>query len=544
VPAPDDIKTPTNQPVLTAKPASNTVTKNEGDDYSPSNDVAPRQRLDQRPSTTSRTAFSARTMSAITSETGRMRGRRVPTNLLVTKILLLMDVLVLAGLAVAIQALPTFFPSSWQAPVEGLIPLGVLLVTTLTLIDAYRIDVREQVWRHHAHLVRALVVATALGLSAAFAIGWWRPETAQAFFTDGQVVLAADFSLLAVLNRTLLRRWMNLAAGQASWLMVAKRDTDGLEQFWADFGDDRAHGRMMFLSDEPGSQIYKRGEVTGNRLSKPPVGGQWHDLRTQLAKGWTGIIVADASQLDAETVRAVMAARLSGTPVLSLEEFYERYWHRVPVFLLRSEWFALSSGFQILRSPVQTHLKRVCDVLLAGGLLILASPFMVLIAAWVKFDSPGPILYRQDRTGLGGKIFTCLKFRSMVTNADKGSLYAGKNDNRVTRFGRFIRRARIDELPQLINVLRGDMSFIGPRAMWTKIVDGHDQEIPYFQLRHLVRPGLTGWAQVNYHYGGSAEDMRIKLEYDLWYIKNHSLVLDFLIVLRTVRVVLFGIGAQ
>jgi lipopolysaccharide/colanic/teichoic acid biosynthesis glycosyltransferase len=132
----------------------------------------------------------------------------------------------------------------------------------------------------------------------------------------------------------------------------------------------------------------------------------------------------------------------------------------------------------------------------------------------------------------------------MVAGADKGPLYASKQDARVTRIGGFIRRCRVDELPQLFNVLRGDMSFIGPRAMWTQITDGYDAKLPYFQLRHLVRPGLTGWAQVNFHYGGTADDMLVKLEYDLWYIKNQSLFLDLWIVIRTIRVVLFGIGAQ
>lgn len=536
----DDTQTPLSQPIT-----SGMLTRTAEADYVPTPDVAPPQAPIQATLTTSRTAFSARTMSEITSSTRRQRGRPIPTVRMVAKLALLMDVSALGFLALCTHFFSFLFSSSWSAPFPGSVSLFFVLLGTLALIDAHRIELRERFWRSQAQILGSLGLAAALVLGGAYAAGWWKPVGLDAFLRDELLFITVGFALLATLNRILLYLWLGATVSRASWLLVARRDTDGLAQFWSDFNARLTHGQLMFLADEPGSrEISRRDSRASSGQTKPPVGGQWQDLKAQLMKGWSGIIVADASQLDAETVRAVMAARLAGIPALSLEEFYEHYWHRVPVFLLRSEWFALSRGFDLLRSPVQSGLKRVGDMLLAGGLLLLAAPVMLVIIACIKIDSPGPILYRQARTGRGGKVFTCLKFRSMINNADRGPLYAAKGDQRVTSFGRFIRRARIDELPQLINVLKGDMSFIGPRAMWTKIVDEHDKEIPYFQLRHLVRPGLTGWAQVNYHYGGSAEDMRIKLEYDLWYIKNQSVVLDLWIVLRTVRVVLFGIGAQ
>jgi exopolysaccharide biosynthesis polyprenyl glycosylphosphotransferase len=482
-------------------------------------------------------SFSTRTMSAITSDTGKHQGRRIPTMGTVVWMLLIMDVLAffLTGLAVEVSA--GFLPTAWPRSFGYMFPLAVIMLGTLSLIDAHRIEVNERFWRVDTHVLSALVMATVVSLSCAHALGIWRPLNIIAMFGDSAVITAGGFTVLATLNRSLLRGWMAKAAAQASWLVIARHDCDGLEQFWADFRSYNPKGHLVFLAES--------GEAADGQHGRAPVAsGTWRDLPDELTKSWSGIIVTDAAQLDDESVRAVMKARLSGTRVISLEKFYEQYWHRVPVFMLHNSWFALTRGFGILSNPVQTHLKRIIDIVLAGGLLLLASPLMVIVAIAVKCDSPGPVLYRQPRTGLGGRIFTCLKFRSMVANADRGPLYAGKNDARITRFGRFIRTCRIDELPQLINVLKGDMSFIGPRAMWTQIVANHEKEIPFFRLRHLVRPGLTGWAQVNFHYGGTSEDMRIKLEYDLWYIKHQSLLLDLWIVLRTVRVVLFGIGAQ
>jgi lipopolysaccharide/colanic/teichoic acid biosynthesis glycosyltransferase len=170
---------------------------------------------------------------------------------------------------------------------------------------------------------------------------------------------------------------------------------------------------------------------------------------------------------------------------------------------------------------------------------------MLLTALAIRLDSPGPILYRQERVGLGGGTFTVLKFRSMRTDAEaRGPVWAAQRDPRVTRVGSFIRLTRIDELPQLLNVLRGEMSFIGPRPERPHFVEQLEQALPFYRDRALVKPGLTGWAQVNYPYGASVEDARAKLSYDLYYVKHRSLLLDLMILLATVRVVLFQRGAR
>lgn len=197
------------------------------------------------------------------------------------------------------------------------------------------------------------------------------------------------------------------------------------------------------------------------------------------------------------------------------------------------------------RSACASIRKRATDIAAAAALLIVAGPAMLAIVVAVRADSPGPALYRQRRIGLNGREFNILKFRSMNENAEKdGARWAETNDPRVTRVGRFLRRTRLDELPQAFNVLLGEMSFVGPRPERPEFVRLLEREIPNYHLRHVVRPGITGWAQVKHVYGASVEDARVKLQYDLYYIRHFSLMRDFLIMLMTVRVALLGLGAR
>ena len=189
------------------------------------------------------------------------------------------------------------------------------------------------------------------------------------------------------------------------------------------------------------------------------------------------------------------------------------------------------------------RLKRLVDVALAGIILAGGWPVMALIAVCIKLDTPGRVFYRQTRTGKGGRAIRIIKFRTMVEDAEKdGVAWAAIDDPRVTRVGRWLRRWRLDELPQAWNVLRGEMSCIGPRPERPEFTQRLESAIPYYELRHLVRPGITGWAQVMHPYGASVRDATRKLEYDLYYIKNYSLLLDLLIVLKTLRVMAFGFG--
>jgi len=254
------------------------------------------------------------------------------------------------------------------------------------------------------------------------------------------------------------------------------------------------------------------------------------------------IIVALDDLRGALPTRDLVRLRVQGIEIEDAHSALAALTGRVWLRTVRPSWFVFSTGFH--RSKTTLLLKRIID--LAFGLLgtVLFSPIIALTAIAVRLDSKGPVLYRQTRVGLTGKVFNLVKFRSMQLNAerDKGAQWAQEDDPRITRVGRFIRRYRLDELPQFFNVIRGEMSFVGPRPERPCFVEELREQIPYYDERHSVRPGITGWAQVEYGYGASVEDAFRKLEYDLFYLKHLSILFDIAIVFRTVRVVLFGFG--
>ncbi len=240
----------------------------------------------------------------------------------------------------------------------------------------------------------------------------------------------------------------------------------------------------------------------------------------------------------------LLSARIQGVPVMDLADFYEQTTGEVPIDSLKASWLVYGRGFVQHRTRIVT--KRIFDLASSVFLLLLASPVMLITMIAIKLESRGPIIYRQERVGLAGRTFMCLKFRSMRTDAEKDgvAVWATKNDSRVTRVGAFIRKTRIDELPQLISVLKGEMSMVGPRPERPTFVAQLREQIPYYDIRHSVKPGVTGWAQVRYAYGASVEDALHKHQYDLYYVKNNSLFLDLLVLFETVSVVLFREGAQ
>ena len=254
------------------------------------------------------------------------------------------------------------------------------------------------------------------------------------------------------------------------------------------------------------------------------------------------IIVALDDLRGALPTRDLVRLRVQGIEIEDAHSALAALTGRVWLRTVRPSWFVFTSGFH--RSKTTLLLKRIID--LAFGLLgtVLFSPIIALTAIAVRLESKGPVLYRQSRVGITGKVFNLVKFRSMQLNAerDKGAQWAQEEDPRNTRVGRFIRRYRLDELPQFFNVIRGEMSFVGPRPERPCFVEELREQIPYYDERHSVRPGITGWAQVEYGYGASAEDAFRKLEYDLFYLKHLSILFDIAIVFRTVRVVLFGFG--
>jgi len=239
-----------------------------------------------------------------------------------------------------------------------------------------------------------------------------------------------------------------------------------------------------------------------------------------------------------------MNCKLSGIDVLDAPSFYEEVMGKLFIEDTRPSWFIFSDGFRI--TALKRVYKRLFDVALSVIGLTIASPLMPVIALLIKVNSPGPVFFRQVRVGEREKNFMLYKFRTMCEDAENetGAVWAQQNDTRVTHIGNILRKTRFDEIPQLFNVMKGDMSLIGPRPERPEFVEKLKEIIPYYSERHFVKPGITGWAQVKYRYGASVEDAVEKLRYDLYYIKNLSFFLDMLIVLETVKVVLFGRGSR
>jgi len=243
-------------------------------------------------------------------------------------------------------------------------------------------------------------------------------------------------------------------------------------------------------------------------------------------------------------VRQLLHCKLRGLNVIDYLSFWERENGRISLEALQPSWLIFSDGFRT--GWIVDAIKRTFDVLISASVLVLTTPILLATALLIKLESPGPVLYCQERVGLRGKTFMLLKFRSMRIDAelDGTPQWAAKQDPRITRMGAIIRKVRIDELPQLFNVLRGDMSFIGPRPERPYFVEQLSSAIPFYKERHAVKPGISGWAQINYPYGASLEDARQKLAYDLYYLKNRTIFLDLLILVQTVKVILFPEGAR
>jgi exopolysaccharide biosynthesis polyprenyl glycosylphosphotransferase len=253
------------------------------------------------------------------------------------------------------------------------------------------------------------------------------------------------------------------------------------------------------------------------------------------------IVLRESSrELNTESSQQLVDFYFDGIPTYTLELFHQVYWRKIPLYRLNQTWL-FQEGFRVAREPVFERIKRLSDIGLSVLGLMLGAPLLVLAGLAIWCDDRGPVFFRQTRIGRHRAPFSLYKLRTMRAQGE-GALYTAPGDKRITRVGQFLRASRIDEIPQLINVLRGEMSLIGPRAEWDRLVGDYEKQIPCYHFRHLVRPGITGWAQVNYPYGASLDDTLRKLEYDLYYIRHFSFTLDASIILKTIHVMLFGRG--
>jgi len=326
----------------------------------------------------------------------------------------------------------------------------------------------------------------------------------------------------------------------------------------------RGHGRynLIFVGDRPSCLAF-REECQRNHLDRPvvfcvvgqepaedadptdlglqPFGQVLQQIKDGALSVEAIVLRESNREFPLETAQQLVEFYFGGVPTYTLELFHQLYWRKIPLYRLNQTWL-FQEGFQIAREPVFERLKRVSDLGFAVTGLIVFSPLIIGGAVAVWLQDRGPVFFRQRRIGKNHVPFQIVKLRTMRSEAPGGDPYTHPGDARVTRVGRFLRATRIDELPQLWNVLRGDMSLIGPRAEWDRLVVNYERQIPCYHFRHLVKPGITGWAQVNYPYGANLDDTLRKLEYDLYYIRYFSFALDAAIVLKTIHVMIFGKG--
>ncbi len=285
----------------------------------------------------------------------------------------------------------------------------------------------------------------------------------------------------------------------------------------------------------------------GRDFGGVPVLGASDSLAGIVARDSIGIIVFSPGYRTAangNTVRNVLELKARGVKVYELATFYKQVTGKIPVRYIEDQWLLFSQDFAGISRGDRRNLKRLMDVLVAASALTLLSPLILILAVVVRLSSRGPVLYRQERVGLDKRPYELLKFRTMAVDAEEEGrpVWAQQNDQRVTPVGRAMRRLRLDEIPQFVNVLRGEMSIIGPRPERPFFVEQLERDIPYYSLRFSAKPGLTGWAQVNYRYGASVEDAHTKLQYDLYYIQEMSALLDMVIMLKTFQTILFRPG--
>jgi len=334
------------------------------------------------------------------------------------------------------------------------------------------------------------------------------------------------------------------------WIYLRVADLQAFKRRILVLGVGKKAARILALEREDQTRSYVCVGFVPMSDTEPQVGdGQniWGNMSLpELAQEQQveEIVVAVEERRGGTPVNALLACKLAGIMVTDYSTFWERETGKVDLDTLHPSWMIFSDGF--VGGPTQAAVKRVFDIASAIVLLFFALPIICLTAIAVRLESPGGVLYRQERVGLNGRTFMLLKFRSMRADAEKDGVpqWAAVNDQRVTRVGAFIRKVRIDEIPQIVNVLKGDMSFIGPRPERAFFVEELRQAIPYYFERHRVKPGISGWAQLNYPYGASIEDAKEKFQYDLYYIKNYSLFLDLIVLIQTVRVIVWPHGAR
>ncbi|MCW3835282.1 TIGR03013 family XrtA/PEP-CTERM system glycosyltransferase [Sphingomonas canadensis] len=420
-------------------------------------------------------------------------------------------------------------PGAMQSRLPQLLAYAVALETAMIAVGVYGTESLQSL----RHATARLIVSITLGVIFLSALFFMIPQLA---FWRSNLLYAMGASIgLLILLRILLGKTLGSQAFKRRVVVL---------------GAGPRAARLKALSKAPGSGFVVVGYVAMSEANRVIPEAIARDAIYNLADhvvllNASEVVLALEERRNALPMKDLLRIKTTGVHVNEISTFLERETGRVDLQSVNPSWLIFSDGFSSGRM-LSSMFKRLFDVTASLALLVLALPLIVLGAIAVKLDSKGPAFYRQRRVGLYGQGFDIIKLRSMRTDAEVAgqAVWAEKDDPRITRVGRIIRKTRVDELPQCWSVLKGEMSFVGPRPERPQFVEDLEQQLPYYAERHMVKPGITGWAQINYPYGASIEDSRQKLEYDLYYAKNYSPFLDLLILLQTARVILFPEGAR
>jgi sugar transferase (PEP-CTERM system associated) len=461
---------------------------------------------------------------------------RIGTHEVPTRTLLLVGVdaaaIVLALLAATVERLPGTIRASFH---DGLFWAKLGVVAVVCWLSLYYNDLYDfRVVRRRANLLARTMQALGAGCLVLALIYFLAPS---ASLGRGIALTAAPLIFVFLLSWRLSANATNLLARGAERVLVIGTGEAGISLVRHILGHPEYNMKVVGFLDEKGQDI-------GKSIVNPRIIGATVDVEEIVAREKiNGVVLSLKERRGSTPVRELLNLKLSGIRVEDVHNCFERLSGRIPLEHLSPSWLILSDGFK--KSPVLLAAKRAMDILASSILLLLVSPLLPVIAVAIYLETGLPIFLRQTRVGYRGREFELLKFRSMVQDAEKnGPQWAALQDNRVTRVGRILRKTRLDEIPQLFNVLRGEMSLVGPRPERPLFCSVLAERIPFFNLRHSIRPGLTGWAQVRFRYGANLEDAKGKLELDLFYLKNLSLLVDLAILFETVKVVLLGRGAH
>ena len=411
----------------------------------------------------------------------------------------------------------------------------VVICQALYMIGGYDRNNDKQTLTYTAEHILAIAAAAAISSLIVYAAATF--DSSMKPSRSAVLLSFLVFLPWSIMYRRILDRFLAESTASRAFLVIGSGELAA--RFYEAYRHSPNRQRLEFVDIEK--------ERIGEHIAgsgSPIIEGDLETKLSNLSDRYSGVVLAErVDRLQPQLLERLVRTQFQKTRVYTLESFYEAHWRHVPVHSIDPFW-PLQMGFQLARNSPYHYLKRLFDVALSSTLLVICFPLMAAAVCLIWLTNGRPALFRQARVGREGEVFTIYKFRTMAVSngAENDDIYTRENDLRITRMGRWLRKLRLDELPQLFNVLRGDMSLIGPRAEWIKCAERYERKIPFYHFRHLVKPGITGWAQVNYPYGESDEDAVEKLKYDLYYIRHYSLKLDAMIVLKTVHTVLFGKG--